>query len=101
MAKLGEARGTDLLMLEQLVKVNEKLGKLIELTVQNRGLTADILTVKERHHKDWMAATAKRFYVSLVTVVLMGSAFYVDIILEGRHSAFLNGLIDILNFWSV
>ena len=84
--------------INQLVKINEKLGKLIEVSVEKRDITSEILTVKKQQHSDWMAATAKRFYVSLVTVVLMGTAFYVDIILDGKESVFLNGLIEILSF---
>ena len=87
--------------INQLVKINEKLGKIIEVSVEKRDITNEILAVKKKQHSDWMTATAKRFYVSLVTVVLMGSAFYVDIILDGKDSAFLNGLIDMLSFWSV
>ena len=94
------SESTDKLILEQLVKVNEKLGKQNEVTVDVRNLTTNVLAVKERHHKDWMAATARRFYVSLVTVVLMGSAFYVDIILDGKPSTFLNTILRWLDFGS-
>tara|TARA_R110000744_G_scaffold43883_7_gene98099 strand:+ start:1604 stop:1900 length:297 start_codon:yes stop_codon:yes gene_type:complete len=94
------SESTDKLILEQLVRVNEKLGKSNEVSVDVRNLTTNVLAVKERHHRDWMTATARRFYVSLVTVVLMGSAFYVDIILDGKPSTFLNTILRWLDFGS-
>ena len=74
--------------------------ELLEVSRQNLQANKDILKAKKEIHKAWINATARRFYVSLITVVLMGSAFYVDIILDGKPSTFLNTILRWLDFGS-
>ena len=73
---------------------------LLEVGRDNLKVNEDILEAKKTNHAAWLSATARRFYVSLVTVLLMGSMFYVDIILDGKDSTFLNTILRWLDFVS-
>ena len=50
------------------------LGVIAESNDANVQCSNDILEEKKRNHKAWLWATTKRFYQSLVTIVLMVTA---------------------------
>ena len=94
----------------QAVITNELLGELIKEQVITDNLlvalcdsndevleaTKAVLDVKIEHHNDWMKATARRFWVSFVTLMVMSTAFYVDVVLEGKGSPFANSIADFI-----
>jgi hypothetical protein len=80
---------------EQVI-TNNLLGDMCDSNDAVVEATNAVLEVKVRHHNDWMKATARRFWVSFVTLMVMSIAFYVDVVLEGRGSPFANSIADFI-----
>ena len=79
--------------------------KLVALAEEKNRLTRELLDetkqikqIKIEQHEAWIKATGRRFYVSFVTLIVMASAFYVDVVLKGQGSPFANAIADFVGF---
>ena len=108
----------DSLELEQMVKVNEKLGKLIELNVRcddqsdsiivllgairNSNdeilkVNQKVLEVKKAHFDDWTRSAGRRFYIAFIGAMLTGAVLYLDVLKLDENSAIVSAFIELIN----
>lgn len=69
------------------------LGAICDVIDANLLVNQDILKEKKENHAAWIKATNKRFYISLVAVMVTGAVLYLDVLKLNEDSEIVGGIV--------
>ena len=70
------------------------LGAICDVIDENLLVNQDILEEKKANHAAWIKATNRRFYISLVAVMVTGAVLYLDVLKLNEDSEIISGVIS-------
>jgi len=71
------------------------LGAICNVIDANLLVNKDILEEKKANHSAWIKATNRRFYISLVAVLVTGAVLYLDVLQLNENSEIVGSVVDI------
>ena len=69
------------------------LGAICDVIDANLRVNEDILEEKKANHAAWIKATNRRFYISLVAVMVTGAVLYLDVLKLNENSETVGGIV--------
>lgn len=80
---------------DEQVTTNTLLAVLCDSSEAVVNVTNAVLDVKIQHHNDWIEASAKRFYVAVLSIMATGAVLYLDVLKLDENSAIVEAGINL------